>query len=112
EHMLDNSGMSCVNFSKSLQGWANNENTAENVILGAYGLSYTYGIVESVNKLAGLSGMGWVINGADNSGGCKVFDREPMITRWKTDNPGSSNDDQITIPATGNYFYVAQKYLG
>ncbi len=30
----------------------------------------------------------------------------PFVTTWKTDNPGSSNDDQITIPTTGTgYFY-------
>ncbi|MEP2668465.1 MAG: BspA family leucine-rich repeat surface protein [Cyclobacteriaceae bacterium] len=33
-----------------------------------------------------------------------IFDA--FITTWKTDNPGSSNDDQITIPTTGTgYFY-------
>jgi len=30
----------------------------------------------------------------------------PFITTWKTDNSGSSNDNQITIPTTGTgYFY-------
>ncbi len=29
-----------------------------------------------------------------------------FVTTWKTDNPGSSNSDQITIPTTGSgYFY-------
>ena len=30
-----------------------------------------------------------------------VINAQPFITTWKTDNPGTSNHDQITIPTTG-----------
>ncbi len=30
-----------------------------------------------------------------------VLNAQPFVTTWKTDNPGTSNDDQITIPTTG-----------
>ncbi|MDZ7646256.1 MAG: FG-GAP-like repeat-containing protein [Cytophagales bacterium] len=30
----------------------------------------------------------------------------PFITTWKTDNPGSSNDNQITIPTTGSGYFT------
>ncbi len=30
-----------------------------------------------------------------------LFGITPFITTWKTDNPGTSNNDQITIPTTG-----------
>ncbi|MGE0590613.1 MAG: hypothetical protein AB7O48_18675, partial [Cyclobacteriaceae bacterium] len=35
------------------------------------------------------------------SGTKTIQDQAPFITTWKTDNPGTSNDDQITIPTTG-----------
>src|SRR5690625_4089504 len=31
---------------------------------------------------------------------------EPFITVWKTDNPGSSSDTQIRIPASGMFDYT------
>ncbi|MCB0488010.1 MAG: BspA family leucine-rich repeat surface protein [Cyclobacteriaceae bacterium] len=35
------------------------------------------------------------------SGTKTIQGQAPFITTWKTDNPGSSNDNQITIPTTG-----------
>lgn len=35
------------------------------------------------------------------SGTKTIQNQLPFITTWKTDNPGGSNDDQITIPTTG-----------
>lgn len=32
--------------------------------------------------------------------------QRPYITVWKTDNPGASAANQITLPATGNYVYT------
>ena len=40
------------------------------------------------------------------SGTKTIQDQYPFITTWKTDNPGTSNDDQVTIPTTGTgYFF-------
>ncbi|MEQ9412580.1 MAG: BspA family leucine-rich repeat surface protein, partial [Cyclobacteriaceae bacterium] len=40
------------------------------------------------------------------SGTKTIQDQTPFITTWKTDNPGTSNDNQITIPTTGTgYLY-------
>ncbi|SMG53427.1 gliding motility-associated C-terminal domain-containing protein [Marivirga sericea] len=45
-------------------------------------------------------------NSADGTSEFIEYSLAPFITTWKTDNPGSSNDNQITIPTTGTgYFY-------
>ncbi|MCB0550270.1 MAG: BspA family leucine-rich repeat surface protein [Lewinellaceae bacterium] len=36
----------------------------------------------------------------------------PFITTWQTDNPGTSNDDQITIPGTGTNYAIAWEEVG
>lgn len=44
--------------------------------------------------------------------GSIVFAQTPFITTWKTDNPGGSANDQITIPTTGtgyNYSVAWEK---
>lgn len=38
--MLKNAGLSCENYSKTLQGWAKNASTPENLVLDATGLKY------------------------------------------------------------------------
>jgi len=36
----------------------------------------------------------------------------PFITVWQTDNPGSSNDNQITIPGTGTDYLIEWEEVG
>ena len=40
---------------------------------------------------------GWTINDSGRAADCGTTQR-PFITTWKTDNPGISADNQITIP--------------
>lgn len=91
KNMLDNSGMSQENYDNTLIGWAA-QNVQQNVELGAEGLTYCAG----ANARAKLINQnGWVISGDEY--GCAAF-----ITTWKTDNPGMSPDNAITIPTVGD----------
>jgi len=67
--MLNSVGMDCVNYSKTLVGWANNSNTPNNIILGLVsGLTYSNTIISHRNTL--LNSKGWVFTG-DISGTCE-----------------------------------------
>ncbi|KAB5491848.1 MULTISPECIES: BspA family leucine-rich repeat surface protein [Flagellimonas] len=66
--MLDNCGMSTLNYSFTLNGWNNQPNTPDNIVLGAAGLSVC-GSNTGANAYTGLAlGRGWTIN--DESGQC------------------------------------------
>src|SRR5690606_27824054 len=60
-----------------------------------------------------LKSKGWTINNAGEAtdcegGGAVITPGDPgnFITTWKTDNPGTSQDNQITIPTVGTgYLY-------
>jgi hypothetical protein len=46
----------------------------------------------------------WTINGDYQLG--NTCDLQPFVTIWKTDNPGSSANNQITIPGLGNNYPI------
>ena len=97
-NMLDNSGLSSTNYDNLLTGWAALPSLQRNVTLGATGINFCNGIAGR-EILANTNG--WNITDAGSN--CLPF----FITTWKTDNPGTSNDDQITIPTTGiDYNYT------
>jgi surface protein len=60
--MLENSGMSCVNYSKTLMGWAANNPAVNDVVLGAAGMIYIdqSDVIAARNQLIA---QGWKING-------------------------------------------------
>jgi len=93
ESMLDNSGIDCENYSFTLIGWAANNNTPNNLNLGAQGLEYGGTAIAARDQLITK---GWTING-DSQGDC-LNDQRPFITTWKTDNSGTSCSSCITIP--------------
>jgi len=66
--MLNNSGLSCENYSATLIGWANNPQTPNNMELGAEGM--TYGNIAKAARETLIS-KGWEISG-DNEGSCTV----------------------------------------
>lgn len=106
--MFDSSGMDCYNYSATLYGWANNPNTpsstSQNTIsLGAHQIKYTPNIENERDYL--IDELGWAIEG-DIYGNC-VFsvENKPFITVWKTDLSGVSNNNEIYIPAFGEYSY-------
>lgn len=59
--MLNNSGLNCVNYSKTLKGWGMNNNTANNVNIGSVApLSYSSDII---SYRSALIAKGWQITG-------------------------------------------------
>ncbi len=89
-----NTNMSVQNYDNTLIGWSG-LSLQSGVTLGALGLIYC----QSPTERSILTGtFGWNIIGDEE---CTAF-----TTTWQTDNNGSSNNDQITIPTTGTgYFY-------
>ncbi|KEY19797.1 BspA family leucine-rich repeat surface protein [Kaistella antarctica] len=61
------SGMGCINYSKTLKGWATNNKTPQNINLGADGRSYSAEVVSNRNHL--INNKNWTITG-DSLGTC------------------------------------------
>ncbi|MEP2668466.1 MAG: BspA family leucine-rich repeat surface protein, partial [Cyclobacteriaceae bacterium] len=96
--MFNNSGMSLDNYDATLIGWesldAGEVQIPTGVDLGAVGLHYC----AAAAAHASLTGTyGWTINDAGQQ--CD------FITTWKTDNPGTSGSNEITIPTDGTSIY-------
>src|SRR5690625_4392751 len=106
DSMFEDSGMTCENYSHTLQGWANNPNTASFVTFGdQIGMEYSPEIIDDIEYL--INDLNWSISG-HSQGSCSVTPLPsgvPFITLWKTDNPGSSGDTEIIIPAHGQFQY-------
>ncbi|MEO9893799.1 BspA family leucine-rich repeat surface protein [Aurantibacter sp.] len=98
-----NSGLSNINYDKLLIGWSQLPLLQENVEFHAD--QNTYCSSEEARQLI-IDTYGWAIIDAGKSIDC--LNSNPFITTWKTDNPGASNDNQITIPTFSgeayNYF--------
>ncbi len=90
EHMLSNSGLSTYNYDQVLISWEQ-QDFQTGVVLGADNLTYCAG-EEARSELQSTTNS-WTITGDERL--CS------FITTWKTDNPGDSPDDAITIPTTG-----------
>lgn len=93
-NMLNSSGLSRQNYDSTLIGWED-FNLSSNVSLGAEGLVYCNG--ESARDQL-INTYNWTITEDD------LFCENPFVTLWKTDNSGTSNNDQITIPTDGGGF--------
>jgi len=103
-NMFTGSGLSQENYETTLQGWATLDagetRIPQNVNLGANGLEYC----DETARNGLINEYGWMITGDVQDPTCI---QAPFITTWKTDNPGSSSDTQITIPTTGTgYDYI------
>ncbi|MFD2100313.1 BspA family leucine-rich repeat surface protein [Flagellimonas iocasae] len=88
---FDESDLSKENYDAILTAWAQLPNLQFGVVLGANDAVYCLAEAER-NSL--MTNFGWTIN--DYGSNCE--DERAFITTWKTDNPGPSNDNQITIP--------------
>ncbi len=100
------SAISCESYSRTLQAWAANPNTATGIVLEASGKEYSPEIVANRDHL--VNDLGWNING-DMQGTCTLespSDGKEFITVWKTDNPGVTNNNQIQIYGYGEYNYT------
>ncbi len=109
DDMLLGTGLSSANYGATLIGWAP-QNVQSGIVLNATGQEYCPGTPAETARQQ-LINKGWAINNdgeADDcdGGGIGPADPNHFITIWKTDNDGTSGDDQITIPATGEFTYT------
>jgi surface protein len=75
-NMLNNSGISCQNYSATLQGWSANPLTPNNRILGASNMEY--GAYTAAARTNLVSSKSWTISG-DVVGSCD----DRFITKWQ-----------------------------
>ncbi|WP_425391041.1 BspA family leucine-rich repeat surface protein [Ekhidna sp.] len=87
--MFSRSGLSIENYDATLTGWAS-QTLQNDISLGALDIIYC-GATSSRQTL--IDTYNWTITGDERC--------TPFITIWKTDNPGVSADNEITIPTTG-----------
>lgn len=78
--MLNNNGLGCINYSKTLQGWANNSNTPSSIVLGAAGRIYSAEAVSNRNQL--INNKNWTITG-DSQGTCSLGGLNTDLTTLK-----------------------------
>ena len=98
EDMFLFAGISQSNYDSTLTGWSSKSSLQNNIKFN--GGSSTFCAGEGA-RLKLINQYGWeIIDGGKAN--C------PFITTWKTDNPGLSDDNQITIPTfpgeTYNYY--------
>jgi hypothetical protein len=84
------SGLNCENYSKTLMGWANNPNTANNVSLGSVqGLKYAS---NASDKRDILINKGWLIIG-DAPGSCLLSSSDVKLNKKLSLYPNPAVDD-------------------
>lgn len=103
DFLFNGAGLSVDNYDRTLIGWAGLPNLQNGVNLNAGNSQYCLATDARQNI---IDTYGWTINDLGEATNCQVGQR-PFITTWKTDNPGVSEDNQITLPtwSTGNYNY-------
>ncbi|MFZ1808692.1 MAG: BspA family leucine-rich repeat surface protein [Cyclobacteriaceae bacterium] len=94
DNMLSGSGLSVLNYDATLIGWEALPSKQNNVNLDALGVFYCQAASARAALVASNT---WVI--VDAGPQCN------FITTWKTDNPGTSGNNQITIPTDGTSTY-------
>ncbi len=79
--MLKSSGLSCDNYNKTLIGWANDSNIANNVYLGSSNLVYSS--AQAVVARNSLIGKGWTISGDTYNPNCALTTNELQNKKLK-----------------------------
>ncbi len=106
KEMLDFTALSVENYDATLQGWAaQSPNLQDNVEVGVQGLEYCQ---SSTARQFLIDVHGWNFVGDQRASDCPG----PFVTRWKTDNPGPSANNQITIPIHPDEHYDFHIYWG
>lgn len=84
------SGLNCENYSKTLMGWANNPNTANNVSLGSLtGLKYATNVSDKRDILVNK---GWILAG-DAVGSCLLSSSDVRLNKKLSIYPNPTVDD-------------------
>ncbi|RUA31268.1 MAG: hypothetical protein DSY77_13210, partial [Bacteroidetes bacterium] len=102
-NILNSTNVSPINYDSTLIGWANQESTPVNIHLGTVNNTFCSAL-DARFKL--VNDFGWSISG-DNYCSNNYF-----LTRWKTDNEGESNANQIIIPGTGTDYLIEWEQVG
>ncbi|WP_109832643.1 BspA family leucine-rich repeat surface protein [Reichenbachiella versicolor] len=111
-NMLDDSGITCDSYSKTISGWSALSPTVSGRTLGAKGLTYGSHIIEARATLT--DALGWTINNdvlGTGTSNCNPSSDRPFVTIWKSDNPGTSSSTEITIPTTGTGYDYYVHYM-
>ncbi len=87
--MLFDTSLSTANYDSLLEGWASLPNLQNDIVFDAGNSQYC---ASAETRQLILDTYNWSIS--DGGLNTECF----FITTWKTDNPGVSQDDQITIP--------------
>ncbi|WP_435624419.1 BspA family leucine-rich repeat surface protein [Flagellimonas sp.] len=99
--MFTNTELSFLNYDTTLNGWASLTTLQRNVQFDAGNSGFCDG---ETSRQGLIDNFGWTIT--DNGRNC------PFVTTWKTDNPGASSDNQITIPTFPGETYSYSIYWG
>ncbi|MBU2902895.1 BspA family leucine-rich repeat surface protein [Maribacter dokdonensis] len=98
--MFNYSALSTENYDAILIGWSQLPVLQSNINLGARQTGYCDG--EGARQLL-IDMYNWSINDNGLARNCGIEKQTSFITTWKTDNPGISGDNQITIPTYKSY---------
>ena len=99
EFMFSNAGLSTYNYDATLNGWAKLPGLQSNLTFDAGNSRYCF---SDISRYKLLNDYLWIINDSGKNTNCQP---ENFITNWKTDNPGLSEDNQITIPTFSGEIY-------
>ena len=97
-YMFDDSDLSNDNYDNILLGWSQLPGLRSNVLLGANDAQYCLGANARQSLIDNFQ---WSFSDL----GINCVAPLPFVTTWKTDNPGISADDQITIPTNSTKEY-------
>ncbi|MCH5600934.1 BspA family leucine-rich repeat surface protein [Niabella ginsengisoli] len=116
--MLSNNGMGCVNYSRTLLGWANGSSGAavpSNVILGATGRTYSPETEVETARNTTLPANGWVISGdAANASSCNIalpvtfgnvvarIQDGGFVVSWTTESEKACDHFEIEVSKDGS----------
>ncbi|MGW9687299.1 BspA family leucine-rich repeat surface protein [Flagellimonas sp. 2504JD1-5] len=101
ERMFAGGAISPDNYDSTLIGWYQLPGLQENVVFDGGESHYCNSVVE---RLKLMYEKNWTIT--DQGRSSSFCTDRPFITTWKTDNPGLSEDNAITIPISGGPYTI------
>ncbi len=97
--IFEGSALSTVNYDNTLIGWDYLNVLQPNLTFDA-GTSQFCNATSARQSI--IDGYNWIIN--DSGENCPSF--QPFVTTWKTDNPGTSDDNTIALLTFGGSFNI------
>lgn len=97
--IFEGSALSTVNYDNTLIGWSHLNTLQPNITFDA-GTSQFCNATSARQSI--IEGYNWIIN--DSGENCPTF--RPFVTTWKTDNPGTSDNNTIALRTFGGPFNI------